>query len=156
MYVNKYIVERSIDGKQFSAIGSDLSKGNGNYAYQLTDNIEELSAAVVYYRVKELDINGNIHYSLTVSVNSKLVTKITITPNPFVSYIQVQVPATKNEMATLRLINAGGQVIYNKNVQLYTGQNTFTIDGLGNTAKGIYFFEMQTGTTITREKIMKQ
>jgi len=47
-------------------------------------------------------------------------------------------------------------VIYSKNVQLVQGQNSFTIDGLGNTAKGLYFFELQKGNTITREKIMKQ
>jgi len=40
--------------------------------------------------------------------------------------------------------------------QLLQGQNSFTIDGLGVTAKGMYFFEMQTGNNITREKIMKQ
>jgi hypothetical protein len=156
MNVNRYTVERSVDGKQFAAITSAVSKGNGNFTYQATDNIEEIVSAVFYYRIKELDINGNIHYSATVSVNSKLVTKVTVTPNPFVSFIQVQVPADKNEAATLRIINAGGQVIYSKNVQLAQGQNSFTIDGLGNNAKGLYFFELQTSNTTTREKIMKQ
>jgi trimeric autotransporter adhesin len=156
MNVNRYTVERSIDNKQFIAVGSAVSKGDGNFTYQLTDNIDNISAAIFYYRIKELDANGNIYYSTTVSVNSKLVTKVTITPNPFISYIQVQAPADKNETAILRIVNAGGQVIYTKNVQLVAGVNTFTIDGLGNTAKGMYFFELQKDNTITREKIMKQ
>ncbi len=154
--VNKYVVERSTDNKLFTTIGSAVSKGNGNYAYQATDNISAIAAAVIYYRIKEMDMNGNIHYSATVSVNSKQVSKVTVTPNPFVSYIQVQTPAVKNEKATLRIVNAGGQVIYTKDVQLAQGQNSFTIDGLGNTAKGMYFFELQKDNGITREKIMKQ
>jgi len=156
MDVNRFTAERSTDGVKFTAIGSVASKGNGNFTYQYTDNIEALSATVVYYRIKELDLNGNIHYSATVSVSNKHLTKVTVTPNPFVSFIQVQVPSDKNETATLRIINAAGQVIYNKNVQLVTGQNSFTIDGLGNAAKGMYYFEIQKGEELSREKIMKQ
>ena len=156
MNVNRYTVERSTDGKQFTPVVSALSKGNGNFVYQATDNIAEITSSIFYYRIKELDINGNVHYSATVSLNSKLVTKFTVTPNPFVSFIQVQTSADKTETATLRIINSGGQIIYSKNTQLVQGQNSFTIDGLGNAAKGLYFFELQKGNTITREKIMKQ
>ncbi len=154
--VAKYIVERSTDNKSFSGIGSVSSKGNGNFSYLLADNIDELSAAKIYYRIKVIDNNGSVHYSITVSVNSKQTGKITITPNPFVSFIQVQAPAEKSGTGTMRIVNAGGQVIYNKNVQLVKGQNSFTIDGLGNTAKGMYYFELESGGSITREKIIKQ
>ena len=154
--VNRYTVERSTDGAKFTAIGSAASKGNGNFIYQHTDNIDALSATVFYYRIKELDLNGNIHYSATVTVSNKHITKLTVTPNPFVSFIQVQVPSDKNEAATLRIINAAGQVIYSKNVQLVAGQNSFTIDGLGSVAKGMYYFEIQKAAELAREKIMKQ
>ena len=93
---------------------------------------------------------------MTVSINNKQTGKINITPNPFVSFIQVQASAEKSGTGTMRIVNAGGQVIYNRNVQLIKGQNIFTIDGLGNTAKGMYYFELESGGTITREKIMKQ
>ncbi|MEP6748879.1 MAG: SdrD B-like domain-containing protein [Bacteroidota bacterium] len=154
--VNKYTVERSTDAKQFAAVGSAMPKGNGNNVYQFTDDISKMSAMVFYYRIKEQDKNGNVYYSATVSVTNKELTKVTVTPNPFVSYIQVQVPSDKNEMATLRIINAAGQVIYTKNVQLVQGQNSFTLDGLGSAAKGMYLFELQKNDTVTREKIMKQ
>ena len=154
--INRYTVERSLDAKTFTALNSVASKGNGNFTYQSADNIENISANIIYYKIKALDKNGTIHYSATVSVNSKHVSKVTVTPNPFVSYIQVQVPSVKNETATLRIMNAAGQVIYTKNVQLVIGQNSFTIDGLGATAKGMYYFEILKGGEITREKIMKQ
>ncbi len=154
--VSYYTLERSTDNKQFAAIGATVSKGNGDFTYNFTDDIENLAASKIYYRLKVVDNNGNIHYSATVSVNSKLVSKVTVTPNPFVSFIQVQAPSDRSSNATLRIVNAGGQVIYSRNVQMVQGQNSFTIDGLGSTAKGIYFFELQNGNIITREKIMKQ
>ena len=115
-----------------------------------------LRATKIYYRVKVISASGNIHYSATVTVNSSLSGRLTITPNPFGSFIQVQTQADKNVMATMRIVGAGGQTIYQKNVQLVQGQNCFTIDGLSTAAKGVYFFELQTGNTITRQKMMKQ
>jgi trimeric autotransporter adhesin len=154
--VNKYTVERSTDGKTFSAAGSQLSKGDGNNVYQYTDDISENTSTVFYYKIKELDKNGNIYYSATVTVNNKQLSKVTVTPNPFVSFVQVQVPSDKNEDATLRIVNAAGQTIYSRNVQLLQGQNSFTIDGLSSVSKGMYFFELQKDNTITQQKIMKQ
>ena len=154
--VNKYFVERSTDGKSFVTIGSAGSKGNGSFAYQYTDNIEEVSAAILYYRIKVLDRNGNIHYSATVLVSTKHVARVTVTPNPFSSFVQVQIPADRNEAATMRIINAAGQIIYSKNIQLTAGQNSFTIDGLATVPKGMYYFELKKGEEMTREKIVKQ
>ena len=157
MNVSTYVIERSTDNKQFTVVGSAVSKGNGNFNYQYMDNkIDELDAAKIYYRIKVTGKTGNSHYSATVSVSNKLLTKVTVTPNPFDSFIQVQAPADKSQAAILRIINAGGQVIYSKNVQLIQGQNSFTIDGLGNASKGMYCFELRTLNSITREKIIKQ
>lgn len=154
--VSKYFVERSTDNKNFTTVGTASSKGNGNFSYQAADNIDELAAVKVYYRIKTVDNNGSTRYSVTVSVTTKGLAKMNITPNPFVSFIQVQATAEKSSTGTMRIVNAGGQVIYNKNVQIAKGQNSFTIDGLGNTAKGMYYFELEAGGTITREKIVKQ
>jgi len=154
--VNMYIIERSTNNTQFSTVGTAVSKGNGSFTYLHTDNINELNATKIYYRIKAIDNNGNVHYSVTVSVNSKQSAKLTITPNPFVSFIQVQAPADKNSIGTMRIVSAGGQVILHRSVQLVKGQNSFTVDGLGNTAKGMYYFELESGGSVTREKIVKQ
>jgi len=45
--------------------------------------------------------------------------------------------------------------MYKRDVQLTQGQNSFTIDGSAP-LPGHVLFEMQTGNTVTREKIMKQ
>ena len=154
--VSRYIIERSIDNKNFTANTSVNAKGNGNFSYQATDNIASLGAVVVYYRIRIVDFNGAVHYSAAVTVQNKWVAKLTVTPNPFISYLQVQAPADRTGTATVRILNTGGQVVYNRMVQLQQGQNNFTIDGLGAMAKGIYYLELYNGAAVVREQLMKQ
>ncbi|MDE3249964.1 MAG: T9SS type A sorting domain-containing protein, partial [Bacteroidota bacterium] len=154
--VNQYVVERSSDNSHFSTVGTLASKGDGNNNYKTNDDISAVSASVLYYRIKIIDKNGNSRYSATVSVNNKAFNKLSVTPNPFVNYIQVQVPSDKAQAGMMRIVAASGQTVYSQHVQLVKGQNSFTIDGLSNVAKGVYYFELQQGQTITREKIMKQ
>jgi hypothetical protein len=154
--VNNFTIERSADNVHFSNIATVASKGDGNNSYKSNDAISGVTASVLYYRIKVTDKNGNTHYTSTVLVNNKTFNQLTITPNPFVNYVQVQAPSDKSQAGMLRIVSAGGQTVYTQTVQLVKGQNNFTIEGLGNIAKGVYYFEMQQGQTITREKIMKQ
>lgn len=154
--VNNFTIERSTDNVHYSNIGTVASKGDGNNAYKSNDEISAVSASVLYYRIRVTDKNGNSRYTETVSVNNKIFNKLTVTPNPFVNYLQVQAPSDKSQTGVLRIVSANGQTVYSKNVQLVKGQNNFTLDGLGNIAKGVYYFEMQQGQTLSREKIMKQ
>jgi SdrD B-like domain/Secretion system C-terminal sorting domain len=154
--VAQYIVERSTDGKQFAPLTSVQSKGNGNFNYGITDNVQSVSYPVIYYRIKEVDINGQSKYSVIVSVNIKSVNKITVTPNPFTSYVHLQIPADKNGLAVIRIINAAGQVVYSRKVELTAGQNSVSADGLDNLSKGLYFLEVESGNLTRKEKILKQ
>jgi hypothetical protein len=76
-------IERSANGRDWSAIGQ--VKGNGttakatNYAF-----VDEAPLATVnYYRLKQVDMDGKSSYSATVSVNFKGVGKqLSVFPNP--------------------------------------------------------------------------
>jgi trimeric autotransporter adhesin len=152
----RYIVERSTDGIQFSATASVQSKGDGSFNYQFTDNIQGFSYPNIYYRIKQEDINRKSRYSGVVSVSIKLANKITIAPNPFTSSIHLRMPVDKKGQADLRIINAAGQMVYNKKIELNEGQNSFSVDGLDNLPDGLYFLEIRSGNLIRREKMLKQ
>ena len=153
--IKKYDIERSTDGQYFSAIGSAVSKGNGSFVYTVKDNIENLAVYGIYYRVKVTALSGKVYYSETVMVNRKPVSQVTVSPNPFTSFIRVQLSSQNNGEAFIRVMNAGGQLVSSKTIQLVQGQNAFNISGLGNLSKGLYFLEIRRGNNITREKIMK-
>ena len=70
---DKFIIERSINGSQYSAIGSVSSAntpGVHNYAYTDQD-INSLGTDIVYYRLKQIDIDGHYTFSKIVTLPLK-------------------------------------------------------------------------------------
>ncbi len=153
-----YGLERSADGTHWKSIAQVNATNTGAAVQDYTYTDQAPLSGTNYYRLKEVDLNGDAKYSETKTAVFAGASGKTLStwPNPFVSSLQVQAPADKNQAATIRMINADGQVVFSKNVQLTQGQNNFTVDGLGNQAKGMYLFELQSGNTVTREKMMKQ
>lgn len=88
----KYIIEKSTDGKNFHSIGqvagavNSIEKNN----YDFSDG-GFLSGDVAYYRLKQIDIDGGFTYSKVVYVNSSdsRGQVVRVGPNPFVSEIQL-------------------------------------------------------------------
>ena len=78
---NQFIIEHSIDGINFSTIGTVDAIGNGNNAYSFKDLVP--IAGVNYYRIMSLDNTRNILYSntLTATIASTSLW-FTIYPNP--------------------------------------------------------------------------
>ena len=66
-----FIVERSIDGRNFSQVAIVNAQGNSNSAvdYQLTDNFP--STGINYYRVNTVVNDGTDEYSIILSVTIK-------------------------------------------------------------------------------------
>ena len=81
----KFLIERSTDGKSFESIGVVASKGTttnlSTYSYQ----DEQPAKGYNYYRLKQLDFNGDFEYSEIKSVKFDLMiaaAKLSIYPNP--------------------------------------------------------------------------
>lgn len=86
--VANYIVERSADASQFSAISSVTSKGDGVNEYSFID-INLLEGAN-YYRLKQVDEDGRFTYSAIVTVNlSNNNSGVTIYPDPATTMLHV-------------------------------------------------------------------
>ena len=79
---DKFIIERSHDGKSFTSIGEVVSKGNSNYEvdYEYFD-VQPLDG-ISYYRLQELSLDGNSTYSKIVSVDYTSYANIVVYPNP--------------------------------------------------------------------------
>ena len=92
---NYFEVERSINGTNFQLVEkvfSQNSNSNALLSYQSVDN-NSLDGKV-YYRLKQVDINGNFTYSsvVVVTCSNALVSPIVnIFPNPAVSSITVDI-----------------------------------------------------------------
>lgn len=78
-------VERSIDGVHFTRIGSVAGSGN-SYITKYYRFIDALTnTKVTYYRLKQIDFNGELTYSNIININSKgldAATQLVVFPNP--------------------------------------------------------------------------
>lgn len=154
--VKQYHVERSIDGKNWTAIGSVKSKGDGNFSYNDDDNISSLSSLVAYYRIRTEDQNGAYKYSTIVKINLDRGISVVAMPNPFSNYINLQVNTTKRTDATIRIFNVSGQIVKSKGMILEKGLNSIQVNDMQELPAGTYILDVKTGESSLLQKILKR
>ena len=155
----KYKIERSLDGNMFSEVAS--VDGNGTtsvlHSYSAIDDISSTPGTVMYYRLQQMDMDRRASYSKVVSVRVKQSEKnLVISPNPFSSYLNINVNWSKAEMITARIINIQGKELLVKRVQLNKGANYIKIDELSNVPAGNYFIQFISSGETFSEKISKR
>lgn len=153
---NDYVIERSTDGINYSNIGKVKSKNLDAYTvYQLEDNVNDVISGRIYYRVKEVNKDGKINYSNTVSVYKKhtLINKMIVSPNPGTGNYKVSLNSGEDTPVKFNVINSQGQVIIHNELTMSKGFNQFEID-LSQFADGIYNIQIISNDNIISEKLI--
>ncbi|HTE25038.1 T9SS type A sorting domain-containing protein [Flavitalea sp.] len=108
---DKFIVEKSLDGNAFVAIGSTKAAGNSNnlrqYSFMAPSN-----AGKSYYRIKMVDIDGKSKYSAVITINSGVPDSLVIAayPNPSTGYTYIIHPSGSDK-GTIRIYNGQGLIL---------------------------------------------
>jgi hypothetical protein len=152
----EYIVEKSADGVNFSAIGSvpyqSVNSDKNNYAYP--DNSSNISS-IVYYRIKELEASGNEVYSKIVSVRiNGLISPFSVYPNPANTTATVSFTTSSPASISLRLFNLAGSLLWQQQYRAGNGQNTVRIDRIGTLPNGVYILQWFDGLNPQQVKLM--
>ncbi|MEO8764662.1 MAG: T9SS type A sorting domain-containing protein [Ginsengibacter sp.] len=156
---SKYKIERSFDGNVFSEVASVAGSGTTSlfHAYSATDDISAATGSVVYYRIKQLDIDGKGSYSKILPVKLKAGSRqITISPNPFNSYLNINMEWNRSEVIAAKVINVQGKEVAVKNIQMNKGLNYISMDELSKLPAGNYFIQFVSGAERFTQKITKQ
>jgi hypothetical protein len=139
-----YDVERSLNGRDFSSIafvktnGRDVANVN-NYTYI---DQEKLNAEALYYRLKQIDLNGAFKYSGIIKVNIQNRFSFSVYPNPVANNSWAQFQLTENAKVTIQLVSANGKIIQAVNKGMLS-RGTYSIPlNLENAAKGIYYVKL--------------
>jgi uncharacterized protein len=126
-------IERSADGRTFKSIGFENGKGD-NSSYTFKDN--QPYSGINYYRLKQLDLNGQFEYSKIVSVVvAQQNNTIQVYPNPVRSLLYIN--ATE-EIQSVQLFDMVGQL---KKESLSTG--LFNELNVNDLAPGVYILRVQ-------------
>jgi len=147
-------IQRSYDGENFDAIG--IIEGNGtilsNVKYSFTDFIP--LSGISFYRLKQVDFDGDFEYSPVVSVNIEKSSDLSIVPNP-----------TSDEQIYLRLSGFHPEQAVNVKIFNLQGasmfQRVFSPNDLWNKAlpvgsplkPGIYIVEVVQGNTLKQVRL---
>jgi hypothetical protein len=133
---------RSTNGQDFIKIGSVKSAGNSvsvrNYSFQ--DDIAGNVGNTVYYRLKQIDIDGKAAVSSIVKLSLGTVkSSFEVYPNPFSNNFTVAFGAAKTATATLRIQNSAGNLVYSKTINVTKGNNSLMMNNLPALGSGVYY-----------------
>lgn len=136
-----YFVERSINGTDFTGIGSVRATGNSaikqSYSY-IDANMAALNTTKLYYRLKITDKDGDFSYSKIISLqNDGITAAYVLYPNPAHTSATVQFTAATVAKYTIAVIAADGKIIKQVNVAATAGVNRAVINVAG-LAQGAY------------------
>jgi uncharacterized repeat protein (TIGR01451 family) len=154
-----YEIESSTDGRYFSVAGTIAAAGNtalqSNYSY--TDNIGNTASSIIYYRLRQVDMDGRSSYSKVISVRIKKATSaFTVSPNPFKTHVNINLEWDKTETANVQVLTISGSVAATKTVQLNKGTNYVAIGDIEKLQPGMYIIQFNTSQGKIYKQVIKQ
>jgi hypothetical protein len=138
---NEYFeVERSHNGFEFETIGRVSGYGYGtsyeNISYSLVDR--ESCDDIRYYRLKQVDLDGQYRYSDKVAVNCKHTPGIDLFPNPATERLTCRFTNTVNGELNLNISDIAGRIVKSEKVDGKKGINQFSLK-VDDLAAGVYY-----------------
>jgi len=109
-----FAVEKTVTGKDFKEIGKILGAGNSAVTnhYKFLDT--SYPKGMSYYRLKQVDKNGQFAYSRIVSIDAKHSRELKFFPNPVESVLTMELPDTETKSVHVQVINGAGQEVFSK------------------------------------------
>jgi hypothetical protein len=124
-------IQKSVDGKTFSAIGTRAGAGNSNTLLKYTFEDAAWNHIASWYRLKQVDVDGTFSYSDIRVLKSREAT-ITLFPNPCLNEISVTLPSDTE--FDFQLLDVNGKLVLEQ-TKLVSGQ-PIALEGI---ASGVYY-----------------
>jgi hypothetical protein len=140
-------IERSVDGKSFTKIGKIEGQGNTETStqYQFADETSaEIKAGKVYYRLRQVDFNGQFSMSDVIEVNlNPAGLKVTMYPNPVSDFLNLEYFLNPREEASVSIRGIDGQILYEERIIARENWNKHVIP-VDKMSRGIYHLVLTT------------
>jgi hypothetical protein len=149
-------VERSNNNVDFAKIGFIKGHGTSTMVTQYSFTDENVSGSL-YYRLKQVDFNGNFKYSKVVEVNS--INPLTFAlsqnyPNPFNPTTVISYSVPQASFVSLKVYNIlGKEVASLVSNQVEAGIHKVNFNA-SNLNSGMYFYTIKAGNFTATRKLM--
>lgn len=150
-----FAIERGKDGRNFQSIGQVTAAGTSNSLlnYQFTDNAPYKGTN--YYRLRSVDKDNKVTYSIIKSIRNYGATAMTVYPNPVTDIIRVNIDAENIDIGLITVSDVSGKQIYSRRVEITQGSNAFTVN-TGSFSHGAYIMKIKLSDNILVKKFTKQ
>ncbi len=150
-----FSIERSTDGIRFTEINrnSDNINGLGSRSFGFND-VNLPSADVLYYRIKQCDINGTCKYTDIKTVRFDVKNKIVLYPVPADSKVNIIYTNTGGNTVEISINDQSGRMVMKETRTVTPGRNNmqFNIEKLKT---GNYIVVINDGKEKWTEKLIK-
>src|SRR5690606_903027 len=139
-------IEKSVDGKGFEEIGRVQGNGDAHYTITYTYTDRLLTSPHAYYRLKQVDFNGDFEYSKIIVLSGGILEKpeTKLYPNPAEraeQFVTVDLTSLNVKQADLVVRNASGQSVFQTRLDEAFGLAKEQID-ISSLRTGIYLVEI--------------
>jgi hypothetical protein len=138
-----FIVQRSVDGINYTTIGTVNGTGNNTTVSHSFTDIDPIPDVPNSYRLLWTDGGGNLAFSNVVTLapttNSSV---IAVSPNPFQDQITVRMNLSQTEPVSIRVLDSKGAVLKQVQAQGVRGSNAIDVNGLSDLPVSVYFIQV--------------
>jgi hypothetical protein len=137
-------LEKSIDGENYYKIDMVLGAGNSDHENTYSDfDPRPFYKDVNYYRLKQVDYDGDYHYSDAVAVMIQHPDNyFAITPNPINNLSKIHFNSAFADVWTLNIYNDVGNVVFTETLSGLAGPNELPVP-FTSLAQGVYLIKMK-------------
>jgi hypothetical protein len=155
-------IERSIDGIRFNRAGFVPAAGNNSTEqtkYRFEDVLNNVQSDKVYYRLKQIDIDGNYAYSKVLVLNrSNSNNLLRLYPNPFTQgSLRISADMLSAGAVTVRITDLAGRTLQQQDLILVKGSNNLSVSAGDQLSNGLYYVEVwKNGKRMLVTKLIKR
>jgi parallel beta-helix repeat protein len=147
-----FILEGSTDGVNFTSLGTVNGAGNSSSVKNYSFDDPNVEAQNTYFRLIQVDINGNQMASNIVTIDASTSGNFTVYPNPFENAVTIK-SDNSFQNGTITVIDLLGKEVFRQN-NVSMSDAPLTL-GLNDLKGGVYFLVLNTGTSETKTKLIK-
>ena len=152
-----FTIEKTTDGANFREIVRVKAAGNSITPLQYVSFDSEPTPGISYYRLSQVDRNGQTSFSkiVAVNINADVADPLLVHPNPSASKINITYTAPGPQRSSILIYDYTGRIVYAQEVKSDHGSNTHVVD-VSLFSKGIYLVAVQNGQSLAKTRFSKQ
>ena len=149
----EFEVERSRDLKNWNALSTVKANGYSSSVLNYSYIDKTIGLGVSFYRLKQIDANGNFLYSSIAKITTRNAGKIVVYPNPVSTTATLYASEALTKNQSLQIIDANGALVQTVAI---TAGNTLQFS-TNKLSAGLYLVRVvENGKTVSQTKLLKQ